>query len=209
MTAEGLARARRIAAALADELVEPDLSSVGDRHHLGVLECPGCGSPGLLPVRRSDALSMLQCDRCGGAWLGVGDLEQIADDHTPTVNRPPVDRRRLRHEVRAMTGDAAEVEYRSCPRCRDVMRRKNFGETSGVMIDECPDHGVFLDAGELEAIQHFVAKGGLAWARELDEARRASAELRADRRRKLEAAEQVREALNRGRWRQSFWVGLW
>ena len=88
------------------------------------------------------------------------------------------------------------------------MRRKNFGEVSGVMIDECPAHGVFLDAGELEAIQHFVAHGGLAWSQELDAARRASAELRADRSRKLEAAEKVRDAFSRATWRHQFWVGL-
>jgi Zn-finger nucleic acid-binding protein len=41
------------------------------------------------------------------------------------------------------------------------MNRKNFRRISGVIIDECGRHGVWLDAGELEKIRHFIADGGL------------------------------------------------
>jgi len=46
------------------------------------------------------------------------------------------------------------------------MNRKNFGRISGVLIDECSKHGVWLDAGELAKIQHFIADGGLDRARD-------------------------------------------
>jgi len=46
------------------------------------------------------------------------------------------------------------------------MNRKNFGRISGVLIDECNKHGVWLDAGELAKIQHFIADGGLDRARD-------------------------------------------
>jgi len=41
------------------------------------------------------------------------------------------------------------------------MPRKNFRRISGVLIDVCRDHGVWLDAGELEQIRCFIANGGL------------------------------------------------
>jgi Zn-finger nucleic acid-binding protein len=41
------------------------------------------------------------------------------------------------------------------------MARKNFRGISGVLIDICQDHGVWLDAGELEQIRCFIANGGL------------------------------------------------
>ena len=209
MTPEALARVHRIAAALADELVDPQLATVGDRHRHGVLECPGCGAPALKPVRSGDAVSVEQCSECGGAWLGVDELHEITNRAMASAPaRPPADRARLRDQVRAMAGPVGDVTYRPCPRCRTVMLRKNFGDVSGVMIDECPDHGVFLDAGELEAFQHFIAHGGLAWSRELEAARRASAQLRQDRTRKLAAAEKVREAFSRATWQQNFWIGL-
>jgi Zn-finger nucleic acid-binding protein len=41
------------------------------------------------------------------------------------------------------------------------MVRRNFRRISGVLIDVCRDHGVWLDAGELEQIRCFIANGGL------------------------------------------------
>lgn len=46
------------------------------------------------------------------------------------------------------------------------MNRKNFGRISGVMIDKCGRHGVWLDAGELEKIRHFIADGGMERSRD-------------------------------------------
>ena len=46
------------------------------------------------------------------------------------------------------------------------MTRKNYASTSGVIIDLCKDHGVWLDHRELERIVAFVRGGGLARARE-------------------------------------------
>jgi Zn-finger nucleic acid-binding protein len=39
-----------------------------------------------------------------------------------------------------------------CPTCEGDMERLEFAAISGVVIDVCPDHGVWLDAGELERI---------------------------------------------------------
>jgi Zn-finger nucleic acid-binding protein len=52
------------------------------------------------------------------------------------------------------------LEYIVCVRCGKLMNRKNFKRISGVIIDECKRHGVWLDAGELEKIRHFIADGG-------------------------------------------------
>ncbi|MEJ2032881.1 MAG: zf-TFIIB domain-containing protein [Deltaproteobacteria bacterium] len=54
-----------------------------------------------------------------------------------------------------------ESEYFKCARCEAVMVRRNFRRISGVLIDVCRDHGVWLDAGELEQIRCFIANGGL------------------------------------------------
>ncbi|MFH1414745.1 MAG: zf-TFIIB domain-containing protein [Elusimicrobiota bacterium] len=41
------------------------------------------------------------------------------------------------------------------------MNRKMFKSISGVVIDICADHGIWLDPGELEQIRSFIADGGL------------------------------------------------
>ena len=46
------------------------------------------------------------------------------------------------------------------------MNRKNFAKISGVIIDECKHHGVWLDGGELERIRIFIADGGLERAQD-------------------------------------------
>jgi Zn-finger nucleic acid-binding protein len=41
------------------------------------------------------------------------------------------------------------------------MNRINFKSISGVLIDVCSDHGVWLDKGELTHLRTFIASGGL------------------------------------------------
>jgi hypothetical protein len=45
------------------------------------------------------------------------------------------------------------------------MNRKNFAQSSGVVLDVCGKHGIWLDRGELERILGFVSGGGLARSR--------------------------------------------
>jgi Zn-finger nucleic acid-binding protein len=45
------------------------------------------------------------------------------------------------------------------------MNRKNFAQSSGVVLDVCAKHGVWLDRGELERALGFVSGGGLARSR--------------------------------------------
>ena len=53
------------------------------------------------------------------------------------------------------------IEYIPCARCGKLMVKKNYRHISGVIIDECGRHGVWLDNGELEKIRHFILDGGL------------------------------------------------
>jgi len=46
------------------------------------------------------------------------------------------------------------------------MNRTNFAHASGVILDVCKGHGVWLDRGELQRVLDFVGDGGLAVARE-------------------------------------------
>ena len=57
------------------------------------------------------------------------------------------------------------VRYIPCPRCQRLMNRKNFAQSSGVVLDVCSKHGIWLDRGELVRLLGFVEKGGLTHAR--------------------------------------------
>ncbi len=49
------------------------------------------------------------------------------------------------------------------------MARRNFAKTSGIMVDDCPHHGTWLDQGELLGILDFLAAGGMERTRAFEE----------------------------------------
>jgi Zn-finger nucleic acid-binding protein len=59
------------------------------------------------------------------------------------------------------------------------MARRNFKDRSGVIVDVCPAHGVWLDRGELDALLRFASSGALEKA-EHDNAERDAGRRRVD-----------------------------
>ena len=49
-----------------------------------------------------------------------------------------------------------KIQYRKCPSCDAPMNRSNFGKTSGVIVDSCSRHGIWLDAGEPKLLANFL-----------------------------------------------------
>jgi Zn-finger nucleic acid-binding protein len=41
----------------------------------------------------------------------------------------------------------------ACPKCNGVMHPVNYSYSSGIIIDRCADHGIWLDRGELDKVQ--------------------------------------------------------
>jgi Zn-finger nucleic acid-binding protein len=58
------------------------------------------------------------------------------------------------------------VRYSPCPACAKIMNRVNFARSSGIVLDICKAHGVWLDADELRRVLEFLRAGGLQQARE-------------------------------------------
>lgn len=71
------------------------------------------------------------------------------------------------------------------------MLRKNFKDSSGIIVDVCSAHGIWFDRGELGMIFEFVATGALA------KAERQSAERATDQRQLDAFAQNLRAARTR------------
>jgi Zn-finger nucleic acid-binding protein len=163
-TEESRARAARIRQALADLLLDepsPAQAAGPPRPSGRGCPCPNCGAPLQTSAERL-GVEIDACLECGGIWLDAGELEQLTTGLDPGPGEGARDEAELRRRVAMRPLDEAEVRYRECPRCRDVMTRRNFGTISGVIVDECRRHGLFLDAGELEAVEAFLRAGGRA-----------------------------------------------
>jgi Zn-finger nucleic acid-binding protein len=90
-----------------------------------------------------------QCPACGGLWIGRETFDRLlewrARQDVPASAPPP---------RRAVDG----AVYLKCPACGKHMNRRGFGNSAGVVIDECRRDGYWLDAGELEAIAERLKK---------------------------------------------------
>lgn len=213
-TAESRARAARIAEALSgmlEDLPAPDerpgapsdpyrpLPPRRVAQKSTRMRCPACGEAMYVDFDRGVELD--RCLGCGGLWLDVGELKELS---RTTVTDPQPSPAALRREMEGHTAGThrGPVRYRKCPRCQDVMHRRNFGTLSGVIVDECPRHGVFLDPEELEAIERFIELGGLALQQRTEEDRIRQRERRAAR---LEAQARKREYIETARER-AWWI---
>jgi Zn-finger nucleic acid-binding protein len=140
------------------------------------LKCPRCG--GSLQSLRLGQTPVRECSDCGGLWVDPATLQQLCDareDHAAMLSA-------LATREPSKPGAPETVRYIPCPRCAKLMNRVNFARSSGVVLDVCKTHGVWLDRGELQRVVGFVEHGGLSAARERE---RAQLE---DERRRLEAA---------------------
>jgi len=179
--------------------VRPDLPSSGDlcphcfaRLPEGAKFCITCGTPirpehvehgvptphacprdgTTLLARTLDDLPVEECPQCLGLWIDLSTFRDLCGRKRAEYASNPMP------TPRAPTGSVEPVVYLKCPECSTLMNRQNFGRRSGVIVDQCPAHGVWLDDQELERIARFIAEGGLARARAA-EAERARAKARA------------------------------
>ncbi len=130
-----------------------------------VARCPRCQAAMSVVTIEDDAIDV--CSGCGGTWYDSGEFEAHIER---MQRRGPVPAASSANTPRA----EERIVYLDCPRCGEKMHRKAFDKTSGVIVDVCADHGVFLDPGELGAILRYLADDGvreksrkradLAWA---------------------------------------------
>ena len=139
------------------------------------LQCPRCRNT--MQGMQLGGIRVSECAECGGLWLDPVTLQTLCDD-----------RERHADVIATLSAHAATrstitdgIRYVPCPACAKLMNRTNFSHISGVIIDVCRHHGVWLDRGELEHIIEFVESGGFIKQRErereqlADEARRLTA----------------------------------
>lgn len=107
-----------------------------------MIHCPVC-SLVLLPQTRAE----VQIDFCPnhGIWLDHGELERITE-HERLAMGAFVWEDMFRFAAATTSDDTRTL---GCPKCRAPLQRE---ACKGVQVDWCPEHGIWLDNGELDAI---------------------------------------------------------
>jgi len=127
---------------------------------LGKLPCPCCEE--VMSVRAIGGVHACECLRCNGLWVPNENFNTLVERAADAWRADPEAGLGLLPERdSAPRPDAFKIVYRHCPVCGGIMTRKNFGKTSGVIVDWCGRDGTWLDADELEEIADFISDGGL------------------------------------------------
>jgi len=100
-----------------------------------------------------------RCDKCLGMFFDPGEVEALIDKSVSNVYA--IDQQRIAGIIeQENVSDFVSVKYVKCPTCGELMNRKNYGSRSGVIVDVCKTHGVWLSGGELGQLLKWVKAGG-------------------------------------------------
>lgn len=151
--------------------------------------CPRCGVP-LVPVSVTleGELELDRCGECLGLFFDPGELERILNATARGI--ATVDRRLISRIMEGSPSRSHPVGYIRCPVCRGVMNRTRYGEKSGVIVDRCPDHGIWLDGGELRTLLAWASAGGMVLDAEAAARRRREEERRLEGERRTRAEQE-------------------
>lgn len=122
------------------------------------LPCPTCTKPlQVIQVGTSPPMKVERCGGCFGMFFNPGELEAVLNQQTETAVRFDAE---MLDQVTADYGFNHEVIYKPCPMCSERMSHLNFGGRSGVILDRCGTHGLWLDGGELRRLAEWWRAGG-------------------------------------------------
>lgn len=107
---------------------------------------------------------MQLCPNCEGSFYSEGALGVVTDQTREDVEGSELGVVLVADQLEKIDEDAPM----DCPVCGETMSRYRYLATTDVMLDECIDHGIWLDDGELSNILEYMAE-----RKETSEARKA------------------------------------
>ena len=137
--------------------------------------CPRCTiSLRTIDLKINGRFLIERCDQCLGLFFDPAELEALLE--ATVTNVFDINRSKLNDINSHMSATHASITYLKCPVCSKLMNRVNFGTKSGVIVNRCRDHGVWLDGGDLRHLFEWMKAGGQLLDREREEQLRREAE---------------------------------
>ena len=102
--------------------------------------------------------SIERCERCFGLFFDVGEVQAFLEASVSPAFAVNLSEIANINEERATLN--RPIRYMKCPECGVLMNRMNFGAMSGVVVDQCKEHGMWLDNGELVHLMEWKKAGG-------------------------------------------------
>lgn len=139
--------------------------------------CPRCTTKlKTIDLKLQGKFLIERCETCFGLFFDPGELEALLQALVHDVNE--IDHRGLDAINVGRASNQYPISYIKCPVCAELMNRVNFGAKSGVVVDRCKQHGVWLDGGELRQLLEWMKLGGQMLEQERQERLRRETEQR-------------------------------
>ncbi|MGR9115438.1 MAG: TFIIB-type zinc ribbon-containing protein [Gammaproteobacteria bacterium] len=121
--------------------------------------CPHCNI-GLqtIALKLKEDLFIERCERCFGLFFDPDEVEKLLESSVSKVFN--INLKHLININRDRYRPHQKIKYIKCPVCQHFMSRVNFGHRSGVIVDRCKAHGIWLDNGEITHLMEWKKAGG-------------------------------------------------
>lgn len=140
--------------------------SIAPPEHQEQRICPRCSCSLLtIDISGSGTLHIERCEHCFGIFFDSGELESFLNA-AKVSETASADYHRITALVNENFHRDYPVCYIKCPVCKQLMNRVNYGRKSGVVINKCAAHGIWLDSGVLHHIVNWIDAGGPVLERE-------------------------------------------
>jgi Zn-finger nucleic acid-binding protein len=121
------------------------------------MDCPRCGL--LLAGTEYEGEQVHFCSTCWGYWLTRSQLDQITSSAKYRFGKGEAQTiAESLHSDGDTNRQGSEHIAVRCPVCREEMRKKTYTTNCPVQIDECDQHGLWLDTGEIKDLQVFIER---------------------------------------------------
>jgi len=118
--------------------------------------CPICNIS--LIELENKIVTLEYCLQCDGILIEEELFEKLIKyKTTPTDNFNPHYLRFIQDHPR---DNRKKSQFHNCPICQEIMCTINYKKISGVLLDICEEHGIWLDGGELRQIIEWHEVGG-------------------------------------------------
>lgn len=119
------------------------------------MRCPRCRTAPLFEIHYRD-IDVDVCIECQGTWFDLGELEAMVNSARQDA-RGGIFEPDAGAPTHGVGPDPTEVAYVKCPKCEKLMNRTNFERRSGIIVDWCRQHGIWLDGGEIAQVRSWAA----------------------------------------------------
>lgn len=121
--------------------------------------CPQCDTElQTIGLDLKEPFFIERCTSCYGLFFDPGEIETLLKSSVSNVFN--INLEHIDNINKDRYQKSKKVKYVKCPVCRVLMNRVNYRHRSGVILDQCSSHGIWLNSGEITHLMEWKKAGG-------------------------------------------------